>query len=527
MPLRTQETTEESTVATFEAAQQREAPVPAGPGPDPTLTNEDLAPTPVAKRTWSAWNFAALWMGMVHSAFGFAVLGGMIAGGLSAWQALGIVLVANVIQLGLMMLTGRVGSRFGIPFAVWARSTFGTLGANVPALLRGFVAIGWFGVQSYLGATAINALLGTVFSGWASLDGEFGGVTANLWIAMIVYWACNFLVIRHGMETIRRFESWAGPAVFVVMVPAVIWAFGQMDGLGPVFEAGSSHQSLGDFLWHGFLPGVALFISASWAGMVLNLPDLTRFAKSNRAQVRGTVIGLPIATVVFYGMAAIIVSGTQAATGKSLWNPADVLVAIDIPAFTIVGALLIAVATMSVNVAANLVSPAYDITNFLPRIFTFKRAAALSIVLAFCFMPWKLMENPDTLFAVLNNVSAVIAPVTGIMIVDFYLIRRRRLDVDALYQRGGRYWATNGFNVPSIAVLVVVSAFCLLGQLIDPIAWSYEYAWFVGLSLGALLQALVMTVIRRRGDGNMPPEFQPAGTYGTEAEDLEERANVA
>lgn len=509
---------------TSTATDHPEVPIDLPPlraAPDPTLANEDLTPTPLSERSWTGWNFAALWMGMVHSAFGFAVLGGMIAGGLSAWQALSIVLVANLIQLGLMMLTGRVGSRFGIPFAVWARSTFGTLGANIPALLRGFVAIGWFGVQSYLGATAINALLGTVSGAWLGFDAEVGGVAANLWVAMVGYWSLNFLVIRHGMETIRRFESWAGPAVFVVMVPAVIWAFGQMDGLGPVFAASSSHGSVGHFLWHGFLPGVALFISASWATMVLNLPDLTRFATSNRAQVRGTIIGLPLATVVFYGMAAIIVSGTQAATGKALWNPADVLVAIDIPIFTVVGALLIAIATLSVNVAANLVSPSYDITNFLPRIFTFKRAAMLSIVLGFCFMPWKLMENPDTLFAVLNNVSAVIAPVTGIMLVDFYVIRRRRLDLDALYVRNGRYWGTRGFNVPSVAVLTVVSAFCLLGQLIDPIAWSYDYAWFVGLALGALLQWIVMAILRRRGGGTLPLAFQPAGDLGMEAEELE------
>jgi NCS1 family nucleobase:cation symporter-1 len=488
---------------------------------DPALSNGDLAPTPPSQRTWSAWHYAALWMGMVHSAFGFAVLGGMIAGGMSAWQALFVVLIANLVQLGFMVLTGRVGARYGIPYAVWARTTFGTFGANVPAVTRGIVAIGWFGVQSYLGATAINALLVTVFESWRNFDHVIGGVAANLWVAMILYWAVNFVVIRHGMETVRRFESWAGPAVFVVMVPALIWAVGQMDGLGPVFTESSRYESTGSFLLHGFLPGVALFVSASWATMVLNLPDLTRFARSNRAQVRGTVIGLPLATVVFYLMAAIIVSGTQAATGKLIWNPADVLIAIDIPAFTIVGALLIAVATLSVNVAANLVSPAYDITNLLPRVFTFKRAASLAIVLGFVYMPWKLMEDPDTLFRVLNNVGAIIGPATGIMLADFYVVRKRRIDVGALYRRHDRYWAQGGYNLVSLAVLAVVSGFCLLGQLIDPIAWSYDYAWFVGVGLGFVLHlATVLAIKRRRGE--LPLEFQPAGDTGTEAEFLEE-----
>ncbi len=488
----------------------------AAPAADPALINADLAPTPVAQRTWTGWSFAALWMGMVHSAFGFSVLGGMIAGGMSAWQALFVVLIANLLQLGLMVLTGRVGARFGIPYAVWARSTFGTFGANIPAMLRGFVAIGWFGVQSYLGATAINALLGTVFDGWRSFDTVVAGVAANLWVAMIAYWAINFLVIRHGMETVRRFESWAGPMVFVVMVPALIWAIDKAGGLGPVFEESSKYGTTGDFLVHGFLPGVALFVSASWATMVLNLPDLTRFARSNRAQVRGTLIGLPLATIVFYGMAAIIVSGTQAHTGELLWNPADVLVAIDIPAFTIVGAILIAVATMSVNLAANIVSPAYDITNLLPRIFTFKRAASLAIVLGFAYMPWKLMESPDTLFRVLNNVGAVIGPATGIMIADFYLVRRRRLDLGELYRRNGRYWAKGGFNLVSIAVLAIGTVVCLLGQVVDAIDWTYEYAWFVGLGLGFLLQ-LVAVALVRRARGRLPDEFEPAGTVGVEA----------
>lgn len=485
---------------------------------DPGLINEDLAPTPVGQRNWSAWNYAALWMGMVHSAFGFSVLGGMIAGGMSAWQALFVVLVANCIQLALMVLTGRVGSRFGIPFAVWARTAFGTLGANIPAILRGLVAIGWFGVQSYLGATALNALLGTVFDGWKNLDGTFMGVTANLWIAMIVYWAVNFVVIRHGMETIRRFESWAGPMIFVVLAPALVWAIVQADGLGPVFSESSGYDSFGDFLLHGFVPGVALFISASWATMVLNLPDLTRFARSNRAQVRGTAIGLPLATIVFYFMSAVIVSGTQAATGRLLWNPADVLVAIDIPVLTIIGALLIAIATMSVNVAANLVSPAYDLTNLLPKVFNFKRAATVAIILGFIYMPWELMKDSETLFRVLNNVGAVIGPATGILIADFYLVRRGRIDVAELYRRNGRYWGNGGFNVPSVVVLVIGTVVCLAGQVVDAIDWTYEYAWFVGLGLGFALQLVAMAIVRGRNGGRLPPEFEPAGDRGIEAE---------
>jgi NCS1 family nucleobase:cation symporter-1 len=483
---------------------------------DPALSNPDLDPTPVEQRTWSTWSYAALWMGMIHSAFGFSVLGGMIATGMSAWQALLVVAVANTIQLGLMALTGRVGARHGIPFAVWARSAFGPLGANVPALLRGFVAIGWFGVQCFLGATALNAMLGTVFDGWKGLDSVVFGVGINLWLSMLLYWALSYAVIHHGMETVRRFESWAGPLVLLVMIPMVIWAIDKGHGLGPVFDVKSKHASFGDFMGSPFFTGVALFISASWATMVLNLPDLTRFARSNRAQVRGTAIGLPLATIVFYGMATIIVSGTQAYTGKTLWNPADVLVAINIPALTIIGAVMIAIATLSVNVAANLVSPAYDITNFLPRVFNFKRAASLAIVLGFVYMPWKLMESPDTLFRVLNNVSAIIGPAAGVMIADYYLVRKRKLDIADLYRLDGRYRAYKGFNLVGLGALTLGTIPCLLGQVVDPIDWAYNYAFFVGIAIGFVAYPLLVRVTGRAE----APEFQPAGDEGVEADEL-------
>jgi len=493
-------------------------------GADPRLVNPDLLPTLVADRRWGAWNFAALWMGMIHSAFGFAVIGGMIATGMSAWQALGVVFAANMIQMGLMALTGRIGSRHGIPFAVWARSAFGSYGANVPAVMRAIVAVGWFGVQSFLGSTAINVLLGTSFSAWHSWDTQYGGVPVNLWLSMVVYWSLNFLLIRHGMETIRRFESWAGPMIFVVMIPLVIWAFRHMSGLGPVFANSSTFPSTGDFLLRGFLPGVALFISASWATMVLNLPDLTRFAKSNKAQLKGLFFGLPLATLVFYGMAAIIVSGTQAATGKVLWNPADVLIAVDNPVISIVGAAAIAIATMSVNLAANIVSPAYDFTNLLPRLLTFKTAASASIVLGFVYMPWKLMENPDTLFSVLNNVGAFIGPATGILIADYYIVRRGHLDVPDLYRANSPYWAHRGYNYWTLGVLFVSTGFCVAGQFVSAIGWAYQYASVFGIILGFGLYFAILPLARR---SPIAAAFLPYGDTGTENVDLAILAEIA
>jgi NCS1 family nucleobase:cation symporter-1 len=484
----------------------------------PSLTNEDLEPVPVEQRTWNWFSYAALWMGMVHNVVAFSIIGGMIAAGMSGWQALFAVGVGGLIQLGLLTITGRVGARHGITFAVWSRSAFGVYGANVPALIRGAVAIAWGGVQIFLGATALNALLGAVFTNWTNLhDNVAFGVGADLWIAMIAFWLIHYLVFRHGMETIRRFETWAGPLVILVMVPLTIWAIAKAGGIGPVFDAKSKFDGAGAFIFGagGLLAAVAVYISGSWSTMVLNYPDLTRFARSNREQSLGTLIGLPVASVFFYGMATIVVSCTQEITGKALWNPADILVVTGNRPLIAIGAILLIIATLSVNVAANLVSPAYDITNLAPRIFTFRRAGYLAITLAFVYMPWKLMEDADTLFKVLNNVGAFLGPATGILLVDYLAVRRQRLDVDDLYRLNGRYHGYKGFNIPALAVLVVATVIVLVGEFADSVAWLYTYSWFTGLALGAILYSLTVLVVKRVKDTT--PEYEVAGTLGHEA----------
>lgn len=485
---------------------------------DAHLSNQDLLPVPVGKRNWSWWNYSALWMGMIHNVFGFTVIGGMMATGFSAAQALIVVTVANLIQLLVMALNGRIGSRYGIPFPVWARAAYGVYGANVPALLRGAVAIGWFGVQLYLGSTAVNALLITAVGPWKSLGTiVLFGLGLNLWLSMIIFWSINFLLINHGMDTIRRFENWAGPLVIALMVALVIWSVTTAHGIGPLFSSPSKYDT-GTFITRALGPGVALFISAAWATMCLNIPDLTRFARSNREATMGTFIGLPLATILFYGMAAIIVSGTQAAFGKALWNPSDILLAINNPALTIFGAVLIAVATLSVNVAANLVSPAYDLTNLLPRFFTFRRAAVVGIVLSFAYMPWRLMQTPDTLFSVLNNISAVLGPATGVIMADYFVVRRRLLDVPDLYRAAGRYRGFNGFNLVGLGAMALVSALIFLGEFNQSMHWLYDYAWFVGVTGGfALYLALVYALRAAQAER---PEFQAVGSAGEEAAEV-------
>lgn len=484
---------------------------------DPRLTNADLAPVPLRERKWGAYNFTALWLGMVHNIFGFTVIGTMMATGLSAVQALTGVGVACLIQLAFLVLTGRVGSRFGIPFPVWARSAFGVFGANVPAILRGLTAIGWFGVQNYLGATVLNALFAQVIPAWGRLGHhEVFGLGGNLWICLLLFWSINFVVVRHGMDTIRRFEAWAGPAVLIVMSGLVVWALVKGHGLGPVFHSPSKYKSSWAFVMFGLAPAVALFMNAGWITMILNYPDVSRFAKSNRAQSMGTLIGLPLGTILYYGMSAIIVSGTQAAVGKTLWNPGDVLTAVHIPVVTIIGALLLGAATISVNIPANLVSPAYDLNNLWPRLFTFKRAAVVCIVLAFAYMPWIWMENSARFYDLLDNAGTFLGPATGILVADFFVIRRGRLDVPQLYRVDGRYGFQRGFNLVSLAVLAVVTALVLITKFYPPIKGAYSYSWFIGCGAGFLLYVVAVLIARRRTE-RLREAFVPAGSAGAEA----------
>lgn len=485
---------------------------------DVELYNDDLKPVPLEKRTWTAYNFTALWLGMVHNIFGFTVIGSMMATGFSALQSLTAVFLACLIQIFFLAWTGRVGSRFGIPFPVWARASFGVFGTNIPALLRGITAIAWFGVQNYLGAKVLNALFSQVIPAWAALgEHVFAGMGLNLWISLLAFWAINFVVIHHGMETVRKFESWAGPLVIVVMMGLVIWAIDVGGGLGPVFAVPSKFESSWAFVIFGLAPATALFMNAGFITMILNYPDLSRFAKSNRAQVVGTLVGLPIGTVLYYGMSAIVVSGTQVATGNILWDPGDVLMALNMPVVTVIGALMLTVATVSVNIPANLVSPAYDLVNLFPKRFRFKSAAVVCIILAFAYMPWVWMRNPAGIFSLLENMGTFLGPATGIVVADF-VVRQRRLSVQDLYRKDGIYSFWSGFNPLAIGVLVFTTAVVLATKFIPAISHLYVYSWFISVALAFGLYILGVRYLRASGSP-LARSYELAGNEGMEAED--------
>ena len=488
-------------------------------GAEASLNNPDLAPVPADQRTWGRWNFAAIWLGMVHNIFGFTVVGSLMASGLSAMQALVSVFITCLIQFGFLVLTGRVGSRFGIPFPVWARSAFGLRGTNIPAILRGINGVIWFGIQNFLGGSVLNVLFGQVSPQWKSMgDTVFFGLGLDLWLSLAAFWIISFLVVRHGVDTIRRFESWAGPSVLIVMLGLVVWAIDAGDGLGPVFAASSSHETPSAFVAYGLVPAVVTFMNAGFITMILNYPDITRFASSNREQSIGTLIGLPFGTFLYYGMAAIIVSGTEAATGEVLWNPADVLAALNMPIVTIIGAILLTVATMSVNVVSNLVSPAYDLCNLFPKVFNFRRAAAVSILASFVWMPWHWMSNPAGIFDLVDNFGLFLGPATGVLLADFFILRKQKLVVPDLYSSTGVYRYHNGFNWVALGTLGVVTAALLVVKFTDSIDSAYKYSWFIGVAASMVLYTIGMQVARLAPAVAARHASHGTATYGAEGQ---------
>lgn len=449
---------------------------------DGRLMNEDLQPISKGQKKWTWFSYMALWMGIVHNIFNYAVAASLIALGMNIWQALLTIFVANLVLMVPLAINGHAGSKYGIPFPVYARVSFGVFGANIPALIRAFVAIGWFGIQSYLGAMALNVLLLKVLPVWSHLSTVVFGMPVNSWISLIVFWILEAILAIHGMEVIRRFENWAGPVILVLMLGLVFWAYHILHGIGPILHEPSKFHSTGAFLVV-FFPAV-ITVVGTFATMALNIPDFTRFSRSSKDQLVGQLLGLPITTFFFSLMSAFITSATVIAYGKAIWDPVELFKHFDNTFVLIVGAICLAAATISVNVAANLVSPIYDLINAFPKKLTYKKSALISIILAFIIMPWKLMQSPESVDTLLNTAGAFLGPATGIVIADFWILRKTVVSVEDLYKVDGIYKYKRGFNINAIIVMVVAMILSFAGNFVPALKFLSGYGWLIGILIG-------------------------------------------
>ncbi len=472
--------------------------------PDPSLINDDIAPTPAAGRTWSVLNMASLWIGMVVCVPTYMLAGGLIDLGMSWWQAVATIGLGNLVVLAPMVANGHPGTRYGIPFPVLSRASFGIHGANVPALLRGLVACGWFGIQTWIGGAAIYQLLGALSgSPLGGSDLPVLGINGAELFCFLLFWALQVIVLWRGIESIKILETLAAPFLIAMGLVLLGWAYVKADGFGPMLSAPSQFVSGGakeGQFWSAFFPALTGMVGF-WATLSLNIPDFTRYARSQRDQILGQALGLPTFMTLFSFIGVAVTSATVVIFGEAIADPVVLLGRMG-GGFTVVLSLFVlSVATLSTNLAANVVSPANALINLAPRRISFRLGALVTSGLGIAIFPWKLIESTSGfIFTWLIGYSALLGPIGGILIADYYLLRRTRLDLDALYHKAGPYWYRGGYNPIALGALLVgvlpnVPGFLEAAGFVEsvpPVFSSlYTYAWFVGFVLaGGLYWAL-------------------------------------
>ena len=462
------------------------------------LFNADLAPVPPSRRKWRVGSFAALWISMSACIPTYMLASSLIGGGMNWWQAVLTIFLGNLIVLIPMILNAHAGTLYGIPFPVYCRASFGTKGANVPALLRALVACGWFGIQTWIGGNAIYKILG-VF--WPSLAGGTQttafGITGPQFICFLFFWGINMLVVYKGIDCIRWLLNIKAPLLIVLGLALLAWAYRNAGGFGPILSQPSAfapgQPKSGQFFLF-FFPALTGMIGF-WATLSLNIPDFSRYAVSQRDQVLGQALGLPLTMALYSFIGVAVTSATTIIYGTTIWDPVDVLTRFKNPVILVVALLGLCIATLATNIAANVVSPANDFAHLAPRHISFRIGGLITGLIGVLMMPWKLVADPNGyIFVWLIAYSALLGPIGGILIADYFVWRRRKLNLPDLYRADGEYRYTNGVSVVALIALIAgalpsVPGFLVQVKLLsaDNVApWLvglYNYAWFIGFAI--------------------------------------------
>ena len=453
------------------------------------LYNADLAPVPIAQRTWTTYNYAALWVSMAHCIPTYMLASGLLVAGMSWSQALVTILLGNTIVLAPILLNSHPGTKYGIPFPVFARAAYGAFGSNVPALMRALVACGWFGIQAWIGGEALQTMFSTIVPGWAMLlGGGAAGHTTTEWLSFLMFWGINIAIIYRGMNLLRAVENWAAPFVLVMTAALLWWAVRTAHGFGPLLDQPGKFHTFREF-WPVFVPSLTAMIGY-WATLSLNMPDFTRFGRSQREQVVGQVIALPTTMSVFAAMGVLITSATTIIYGQPIWDPIQLIGKFSSPVVVAVSMFTAVVATLSVNIAANVVSPANDFANAFPRTISFRTGGLITGLFGILIQPWRLLADPSGyIFTWLLGYSGGLGSIAGVLVADYWIVRRCDLDLEDLYLTDGRY---GGWNVRAIAATAVGCGLAWGGLVIPALAPLYQYAWFVGFFAAGAAHVLLM-----------------------------------
>src|SRR3989442_136137 len=439
------------------------------------LYNPDLAPASAERRHWGTYNYAALWISLSVNLLTYMLAASLIKVGMNWKQAVITIFVGNVIVMVPMLLNSHPGTKYGIPFPVLARASFGVLGANVAAVLRALVACGWFGIQTWIGGEAISTLLATLAPGWKQ-------VPHGTAICFLLFWLINVAVILKGIEYIRFLQGISAPVLLGVGLLLLGWAYHSAGGFGPMLAAPSRFNNFSEFL--KFLIPALNGTVGFWATVSLNIPDFTRFARSQRQQAIGQALALPTTMTLYSLIGILVTSATVVIYGTAIWDPVQLLSRFHSPLAVVISLLAILLATLNVNIGANVVSPANDFSNLWPRRISFKTGGVITCFMGIAIMPWKLLANYKTfIFGWLGGYAAFLGPLAGIMICDYYLVRKRVLVVDDLYLRGGAYEYSRGFNWRAVGALGLGAAVALVGLVIPTVRFWYDYSWFVGFAV--------------------------------------------
>lgn len=468
---------------------------------DASLINEDLAPVPPEKRTWGTWNYAALWISMSLCIPTYMLASSLIGGGMNWWQAILTIFLGNTIVLIPMILNGHAGAKYGIPFPVFARASFGTRGANIPAMLRAIVACGWFGIQTWIGGDALYHILKAWNPSLADVDTQSLFPQALPMICFFAFWLLNMYIVYLGVESIRKLLVFKAIFLPLAALALLAWAITAAKGLGPILEQPSKLH--GNDFWKYFFPALTGMVGF-WATLSLNIPDFTRYARSQKAQISGQAIGLPPSMTLFAFIGVVVTSATPIVYGSTIWDPVQLAGKFENKLMVSFAMLAVIISTLATNIAANIVSPANDFANLAPKKINFKTGGYITGIIGILIFPWKLVADPSGyIFTWLVGYSSLLGPVGGILVADYYFIRKQQLAVNELYSSAGRYHFSKGFNTVAIIALLAgilpnIPGFLVTIKVVAADAvpyWIsnlYNYAWFVGFFLSGFVYWLLM-----------------------------------
>ncbi len=465
--------------------------------------NPDLAPVPPSRRKWGLGDMMALWVALSACIPTYMLASSLIEQGMSWWQAVLTIGLGNFIVLAPMVLNAHAGTRYGIPFPVYCRASFGIRGANVPALLRALVACGWFGIQTWIGGWAIYKVLEVYIPAWQALPRlDVLGVNLPQLVCFLAFWALNLFIVWRGIDSVRLLLKIKAPLLIALGLALLAWAYHAAGGFGPIlsqpsqFDAGG--PKAGGF-WAFFFPALTANIGF-WATLALNIPDFSRYTRSQRDQALGQALGLPTTMGLYSFIGVAVTSATIIIYGKAIWDPVVLLSRFENPLLHVVGLIGLSLATLATNLAANVIAPANDFANLWPRRISFRTGALITGIIGILIQPWHLVEDPNNyIMKWLVGYSALLGAVGGVLIGDYYLLRRTRLDLRGLYHQHGPYWYSAGFHVKGLLALIAGILPCVPGFLatVGPLQvtplWIdlYHYAWFVSFGISFVVYALL------------------------------------